>query len=1042
MNRFLLFFFFFSAGCFNKNVSAQNIIWANQVEKFSSQTDNKMYSARQVLGAPNSLQHEESKVAWMPSRPNAGMESITVTFEKTVIPATIIVHENYNPGSIAQVIVSNQEKEWLIYENKKPAPLPKKAITSVFQTEKLKEPIQKVTIILNTAAVIGYNQIDAIGVSTTRLEKFEPAINTTTNLYSKKPISLGPNINSVYDDMLPILSPDGSTLYFARKNASENIGDKKNDDIYAAAWNHKKKQWNTASNIGTPLNNTYHNFVVSISPDGNTLYLSGTYDEKSDRKGVSYSTWTNGKWSMPKSLEIKNYYNRSKYACYHVGVDEKTMVMALERDDSYGDMDLYVSFKYGNDAWSEPVNLGKTINTAGIEASVFLAADGKTIYFSSDGHAGYGGLDMFMSKRLDNTWQKWSEPVNLGPQINTPYWDVYYTISASGEYAFFSSENNALGGHDLFQIELPKELRPEPVTIVKANIKIENEEKFDVTLKEIPKQTTSIIAQDEKPTSLYKSFKGYFPLETDIENDTKVDKSYLKEEDDYKNVNLKTGEMMYQTDADKKLFELQQKLQDIKKEQAVTNVKLEKYNPYAPAPTTYQSSTLRPELEAAKKSYSETAYLNELEEKLNKLKASKEMIAMNQYTPSTRLESIPKKEVVLKESTEPSFTSFEENNKKLEELKALRDAQQVENKPQKKIKNLQYDPNDERIKYIPKENNQPKEDILASDPEIEAYRKKLQEIKDRYLNTETADVTTPTKESPTTKIENQSSKTPVEKTKTSSKPVPKESHIEYVSPVIEPIEKVEEKTEKEILLKENEEPVVIKESEVTKVSDKKEEVAEVTTPNKSSAELQNEKEEQEKIDKQIKALELEKEKMLAEKKAAETEKQRLEALKKQQAADMIKLQKEMEALKKTKEAEIASKKTDESKEVVKDIALLPIKVGAIFEIKNIFFNANSSILKEESYEELNKIVAFLTVNDNIAVEIGGHTNGLCTEEFCNQLSQSRARVVTEYLIAEGIEKRRLSFKGYGKTIPIASNETEDGRKRNQRVELKIMEILQ
>jgi OmpA-OmpF porin, OOP family len=185
--------------------------------------------------------------------------------------------------------------------------------------------------------------------------------------------------------------------------------------------------------------------------------------------------------------------------------------------------------------------------------------------------------------------------------------------------------------------------------------------------------------------------------------------------------------------------------------------------------------------------------------------------------------------------------------------------------------------------------------------------------------------------------------------------------------------------------------------------------------------------------------------MLADKKAIETEKQKLENLKKNQALEVAKLQKELNEIKKEKgelkSTEIPQKKTEEvSKEVIKDISLLPLKVGAVFEIKNIFFNANSSILKEESYEELDKIVAFLTVNNNIAVEIGGHTNGLCTEEFCNQLSASRAKVVMEYVAAEGIEKNRLSHKGYGKSQPVASNDTVEGRKRNQRVELKIMEI--
>lgn len=1047
MLRYLFYILIFNL--ISDNIAAQNIIWADKVVSYSSQSGNKIYSANQILGKPNSLHHEESKVAWMPGRANAGLESITVSYNKSIIPKSIIVHENLNPGSIFQVIVSNNEKEWVVFENKKPGSLPKKATSNIFQVEKLKEPINKVTLVLNTAAVFGFNQIDAIGISPNKIEDYTPEINIISNLYNKKPINMGSNINSLYDDMLPILSPDGNIIFFARKNAPENVGNKKNDDIYFSQWNAKKKQWNPAQNIGNPLNNSYHNFVVSISPDGNTLYLSGTYDENSDRKGVSYSTFKNGKWSLPQTLDIKTYYNKSKYACYHIGVDQKTMLMALERDDSYGDMDLYISHHMGGNNWSAPINLGNTINTAGIEASVFLAADGKTIYFSSDGHAGYGGLDMFMSKRLDNSWQKWTEPINLGPQINTPLWDVYYTISASGEYAFFSSENNAIGGHDIFQIELPKELRPEPVTIVKANITLENTQKSSTSPKEeITKQTTTIVTADEKPTSLYKSFKGYFPLETEeVKDDKKVDKSYLKEEDDYKNINLKTGEVLYQTEADKKLYELQVKLQDIKKEQAATNTKLEKYDPYASTYTPYQDSK-RIDLEASKKSYNESAYISELEDKLNRLKVAKEEIAYTQYVPSTKLSSIPKKEVVLKESTEPQTEEVDDYTKKLEELKAQRDNKQLTPSPPKKYKTVEYDPEDERFKYVPKEEIKPKEDILNTDPEIEAYRKKLQDIKERYLNPETETTASiPATIQPKDEKIKEVAKEPT-KAKQKKEDSPK---VEVVAIVQNPIErpteeeKFEEKEieklaqQKEKLLKENEQ---IEQTNADLLVEQKK-IAE--EKDKIDAEKSRIQQEKEILDKQIRELEIEREKMLADKKALETEKQKLENLKKNQALEVVRLQKELNEIKKEKgevmETEIAEKEQEEvSKEVIKDISLLPLKVGAVFEIKNIFFNANSSILKEESYEELDKIVAFLIVNNNIAVEIGGHTNGLCTDEFCNQLSASRAKVVMEYVAAEGIEKNRLSHKGYGKSQPIASNETVDGRKRNQRVELKIMEI--
>ena len=92
----------------------------------------------------------------------------------------------------------------------------------------------------------------------------------------------------------------------------------------------------------------------------------------------------------------------------------KYLVIAMEDRSTFGDMDIYVSFRQSNGTYSKPKNLGPTINTAGTEPSVFLSADGKTIYFSSDGHPGYGTYDMYMSRRLDNSWNRWSLPSVAG----------------------------------------------------------------------------------------------------------------------------------------------------------------------------------------------------------------------------------------------------------------------------------------------------------------------------------------------------------------------------------------------------------------------------------------------------------------------------------------------------------------------------------------------------------------------------------------------------------------------------------------------------
>jgi outer membrane protein OmpA-like peptidoglycan-associated protein len=133
-------------------------------------------------------------------------------------------------------------------------------------------------------------------------------------------------------------------------------------------------------------------------------------------------------------------------------------------------MDIYVSFLLVDGTWSEPKNLGNTINTAAEEVSPYLASDGKTLYFSTGGHPGFGDNDMFISKRLDDTWTNWTEPTNLGSEINTRGWDAYYTISAEGKYAYFVSSENSIGTEDIFRLELPSEITPDPVFLLRGKV--------------------------------------------------------------------------------------------------------------------------------------------------------------------------------------------------------------------------------------------------------------------------------------------------------------------------------------------------------------------------------------------------------------------------------------------------------------------------------------------------------------------------------------------------------------------------------------------
>lgn len=284
------------------------------------------------------------------------------------------------------------------------------------------------------------------------------------DLICKQPENLGSQINSQYSEYGPIISPDGSTLFFTRRDAPDGFG---GEDIYYSKLD-ENDDWSKAINIGAPLNNDRPNDVNSISQDGQELLLQNSYSSRGNNPSIT--RLENGKWSNPITQVIPNLNSLGKYHNATQSVDGKFMLMSIKRDDSYGGNDIYLIEKDDSGNWKIPRNLGPIINTTEEESSVFIAADGQTIYFSSAGHSGYGGKDMFVSYRLDETWQNWSTPLNLGSMINSSLDDEFYVIPAKGDFIYFSSNRSGFGQSDIFRTCLPFELRPKPVTLVTGRV--------------------------------------------------------------------------------------------------------------------------------------------------------------------------------------------------------------------------------------------------------------------------------------------------------------------------------------------------------------------------------------------------------------------------------------------------------------------------------------------------------------------------------------------------------------------------------------------
>jgi outer membrane protein OmpA-like peptidoglycan-associated protein len=443
----------------------------------------------------------------------------------------VAVAENLNAGAIYQIfLLDTRRKQYLVYEDddivQPLAPEGRMFRHFIPLTEYL---VSELKLVLRTDAIPGAQQIDAIGLSEGD-EPIKAVINEVGEPdFHAEPESLGPLVNSRYDDMLPIISPDGKELYFGRKFSPENVGELHLDDIYASE-RRDDGSWSKSVNIGSPLNNAYPNYVCAVSPDNRQLVLANEYNATGGlTQGVSIAQrLPDGSWSKPRDLRIKGFYNLNNFSCYHINPDMDIVMLAIERHDSYGDMDLYVSFKEEGWNWTEPKNLGPIVNTAATEGSVFIAADNKTIYFCSDGFSGYGSLDMFMSRRLDDTWTNWTEPINLGPQINSRDRDFYYTIPASGDYAYFSSDKNSIGRSDLLRIPLPPAVQPLPVTFLKARTvdaitgqPIQVPTKYSISGVDFqaipsPDEPLVLIVPRGEPGFIELDKPGYFPVTKDL----------------------------------------------------------------------------------------------------------------------------------------------------------------------------------------------------------------------------------------------------------------------------------------------------------------------------------------------------------------------------------------------------------------------------------------------------------------------------------------------------------------------------------------------
>ncbi len=298
-------------------------------------------------------------------------------------------------------------------------------------------------------------------------------------------------INSAnYDETNPVVSRDGKTLYFTRvgypgfkRTLYENgkdlsvdlkpveyekrlrriyteLADEQVDDPGRSSFNQDiwiarsldDREFSQIEHPDYPVNNALPNSVCSLTPDPDAVVvINEFYQDGSMFKGFStLKQRSDGSWEHPRPMHI---YEMSDYAAdvnLFLSQDGEVALLSLEKKDSYGENDLYVSLKAADNLWSAPVNLGPVVNTAFREATPFLSADKKTLFFASNRPGGKGGSDIYITHRLDDSWTRWTRPRSIGVPVNSTADDAQPFLNEATGWLYFSSRRE--GDSNIYRV--------------------------------------------------------------------------------------------------------------------------------------------------------------------------------------------------------------------------------------------------------------------------------------------------------------------------------------------------------------------------------------------------------------------------------------------------------------------------------------------------------------------------------------------------------------------------------------------------------------
>ncbi len=415
-------------------VEAQQIQWANKMIKFSSDLGGKQNNIKRILGKPDAFpQGGLSANAWMPKDALKGYEWVEVSFAKPQSVKQIAVFENLNAGCVVKIGVDrgsgSYETVWSRKVNYKTptfkAVIPadrnyyfKRKRRKIQEAPEVLNPgiehvvldqavsdVVAVRVEFNFSLLPGLKQIDAIGISDLETP-LEGVINTYEGFEALQDAEIIP-----MDNLIPasaLVSNDGKKLFVTMETDEKDV-------IYSCNKMSNGK-WSSPSKEDELLS-VYDNYNYILAHYPNFILKGGRgYNKGTGETGFEFLDSSYQSIGFLKVAAFVNYDNTSSAT---ISEDAKILIMGLESDMTQGGQDLYFATKKEDGAYSLLQNMGKNINTAAEESSPYLLSDLHTLFFCSNGFSSYGDYDLYVTYRLDDTWKKWSEPINLGKHINS-----------------------------------------------------------------------------------------------------------------------------------------------------------------------------------------------------------------------------------------------------------------------------------------------------------------------------------------------------------------------------------------------------------------------------------------------------------------------------------------------------------------------------------------------------------------------------------------------------------------------------------------------